>query len=41
MLRFLTDSRRKAKTYLDRRGLPRPTVPWAAIIAVKEQAKRR
>jgi hypothetical protein len=41
MLRFLTDSRRRAKEYLAKRGLPRPAVPWAEIIAVKEQAKRQ
>lgn len=38
MLRFLVDSRRQAATYLAKRGLPRPAIPWAEIIAVKRRA---
>ena len=36
--RFFIDSRRKAKAYLAKRNLPRPTIPWDDIIAVKKQA---
>ncbi len=38
MLRFLVGSRRTARRYLERRGLPRPRVPWEEIIAIKARA---
>lgn len=38
--RFVRDSRRKAAAYLAARGLPRPTIPWAQIEAVKQRARQ-
>ena len=40
VVRFVIRSRRKAKRYLRRRGLPRPRIPWEDIEAIKAQAKR-
>jgi hypothetical protein len=40
LLRFLIDSRRRAKDYLARRGLPRPAIPWDDINRIKAQARR-
>ena len=37
--RFLTGTRRNARRYLRKRGLPRPRVPWEAVIAIKAQAR--
>ncbi len=38
MLRLFAGSRRTARRYLERRGLPRPRVPWEEIIAIKARA---
>lgn len=38
-IRFVMDARRTAKNYLAKRGLPRPKIPWADVIAVKKQAR--
>ena len=40
VVRFVIRSRRKAKRYLQRRGLARPRIPWENIKAIKAQAKR-
>ena len=37
-LRFFFSSRRNARRYLRRRGLPRPRVPWNDIDAARERA---
>jgi hypothetical protein len=37
--RFLRESRRKAAAYLAARKLPRPTIPWNDIEAVKRRVK--
>ena len=39
MVRFVTGSRRSAKRYLKKRGLPRPRIPWEEINAIKAQAR--
>ena len=39
MVRFVIGSRRNARRYLERRGLPRPRVPWAEIVAIKARVK--
>jgi hypothetical protein len=39
VVRFVIGSRRNARRYLARRGLPRPRVPWSEIIAIKARAK--
>jgi hypothetical protein len=39
VVRFVVGSRRNARRYLDRRGLSRPRVPWAELVAIKAQAK--
>jgi hypothetical protein len=41
LIRFVIDSRRRTRQYLRTRGLARPTIPWAAINAVKEHARRQ
>lgn len=40
-VRFIIGCRRRAASYLRARGIPRPTIPWAAINAVKEEALGR
>jgi len=40
MIRFATSKRRTAKHYLDRRGLPRPTIPWVQLRAIQEDSLR-
>ncbi|SRR2546430_4129505 len=39
-VRWLLDSRGTAKRYLEKRHLPRPSVPWDEIMEVKAQALR-
>lgn len=39
MVRFVTGSRRSARRYLEKRGLPRPRIPWKEINAIKAQAR--
>jgi hypothetical protein len=39
MVRFVIGSRRNARRYLEKRGLPRPRVPWGEINAIKAQAR--
>jgi hypothetical protein len=39
MVRFLSDSRRNAKRYLQKRGLSRPRIPWKAINQIKARIK--
>ncbi|MHB8644837.1 MAG: hypothetical protein ACYDAR_03485 [Thermomicrobiales bacterium] len=41
VVRFARDARRTADRYLAAHDLARPTIPWAEIIAVKKQARRR
>lgn len=40
LVRFIYRSRREAKRYLQRRGLPRPPIPWEQIKAIKAQGRR-
>lgn len=40
LVKWVLGARRDTKRYLAKRGLPRPTVPWDEINAIKEQAKR-
>ncbi len=39
-VRWLLASRGTAKRYLEKRHLPRPSVPWDEILEVKDQAQR-
>ncbi|HTD20744.1 MAG TPA: hypothetical protein VK667_14560 [Ktedonobacteraceae bacterium] len=39
-LRWLLTSRQSARRYLEKRNLPRPSIPWSEIMEVKEQARR-
>jgi hypothetical protein len=39
MVRFVTGSRKNARRYLQRRGLPRPRIPWEGINTIKAQAR--
>ncbi len=39
-MRWIMSSRRAAKQYLEKRGLPRPTIPWKAIAALRAESKR-
>jgi hypothetical protein len=41
LLRFVRMGRSRARRYLEKRGLPRPAVPWDRIHAVWEEVKRR
>lgn len=36
LINFVRGARRNAANYLKKRNLPRPTIPWAAIKAVKK-----
>jgi CubicO group peptidase (beta-lactamase class C family) len=38
-LRLIRDLRRTAARYLQKRGLPRPAIPWSALAEVKAAAK--
>ena len=38
-VRFVIGSRRNARRYLKKRGLPRPRIPWGEINAIKAQAR--
>jgi hypothetical protein len=40
MVRFVTGSRMNARRYLQKRGLPRPRIPWDEVNAIKAQARR-
>jgi hypothetical protein len=40
LVRFIISSRRAANRYLARRGLARPAIPWAEILAVKREVER-
>jgi hypothetical protein len=40
LMRFALGARRQAGRYLAVRHLPRPTLPWSEIIAVKKRAKQ-
>lgn len=40
MVSFISGSRRNAHRYLEKRGLPRPRIPWNEINAIKAEAKR-
>src|SRR5438445_7224377 len=37
MIRFATSKRSTAQHYLDRRGLPRPQIPWAQLRAIQAE----
>lgn len=39
-LRWLLTSRQSARRYLEKRSLPRPSIPWSEIREVKDQARR-
>lgn len=39
MGRFILASRRSAKRYLEKRGLPRPRIPWEEVEKIKAQAR--
>jgi hypothetical protein len=39
MVRFVTGSRMNARRYLQKRGLPRPRIPWDEVNAIKAQAR--
>lgn len=39
-IQFLREGRRGAKQYLDKRGLPRPPIPWGQIKAIWTEIKR-
>jgi hypothetical protein len=39
LVRFVVGARRNAASYLAKRGLPRPRIPWDEVIAAKRQAK--
>jgi hypothetical protein len=39
MIRVISEARRTAQRYLDKRGLPRPAVPWRQIQALKKRAR--
>ncbi|MGD8751824.1 MAG: hypothetical protein PVG14_10405 [Anaerolineales bacterium] len=39
-IRMIGNSRRAAKRYLERRGLPRPAAPWDAIKSLRAESKR-
>jgi hypothetical protein len=39
-VRYLVDARRNAHRYLERRGLPRPKIPWDELTAMLERAQR-
>lgn len=39
MVRFVLASRRSAKRYLEKRGLPRPRIPWAEVQEIKAQTR--
>jgi hypothetical protein len=38
MLRTIIGARKSAAAYLEKRGLERPSIPWAEVEAVKEEA---
>jgi hypothetical protein len=40
-LKMLLKARRAARRYLEKRGLPRPKIPWASIQALQAEARRR
>lgn len=40
VVRMVFGVRRNARTYLEKRGLPRPGIPWREIEAVKDRASR-
>ncbi len=40
-IRLIFKARRTARRYLERRGLPRPEVPWSAIHDLQAEARRR
>ena len=40
MARFFLNVRKGAKTYLKKRGLPRPLIPWDEVEAIKDRAQR-
>lgn len=39
LVRLVTGARRSTRNYLEKRGLPRPRIPWAEIRKVKAQAR--
>jgi hypothetical protein len=39
MVRFVAGARKTAGRYLEKRGLPRPRIPWDAINAIKAQIR--
>ncbi len=39
MVPFVTGSRKNARRYLQKRGLPRPRIPWDEVNAIKGQAR--
>jgi hypothetical protein len=41
MVRFVVGARGRAASYLAKRGLPRPSIPWDEVIAAKHEAQRR
>ncbi len=39
LMRFVVGSRKRARRYLEKRGLPRPRIPWDEVNAIKAQAR--
>jgi hypothetical protein len=39
-VRAFMNARRAARQYLEKRGLPRPVIPWKAIEALRAEAKK-
>jgi len=39
-MRWIMSCRRAARQYLEKRGLPRPAIPWKAIEALRAESKR-
>jgi hypothetical protein len=39
-MRALLHARRIARRYLEKRGLPRPAIPWGAIKALREECRK-
>jgi hypothetical protein len=39
LVRFVIGSRRNARRYLEKRGQPRPRIPWGEVNAIKAQAR--
>jgi hypothetical protein len=39
MVRFVAGARKTARRYLEKRGMPRPRIPWKQINEIKAQAR--